>query len=123
MYRNIKMYSELAFFGLASLTQIATLFGALADINLMVWWYGSMIMGLVSVVTTAIMWWARDDVYEEVGSFGIIESDATRFMAESASLTLTLWMEYDNWMAAQWALLDEETQNEWENDMLFSVLF
>ena len=49
MYRNIKMYSELAFFGVASLTQIATLFGALADINLMVWWYGGTVMGLVSL--------------------------------------------------------------------------
>ena len=69
------------------------------------------------------MWWARDDVYEEAASFGVIESDATSMMAESASLTLTLWMEYDNWMAAQWDLLDDATKEEFENDMLFSVLF
>ena len=122
MYRNIKYWSELGFFGVASLTQIATLFGSMADINLMVWWYGSMIMGLISMFTMALMWYARDEV-RETSAFGVIEGDATSMMAESASLTLTLWMEHKNWMAAQWDLLDEETKMEWEEDMLLSVLF
>lgn len=122
-YRSIMSWSELAFFGVASITQIATLFGAMADINLMVWWYGGMFMGLVNVGISAIMFWARDEVYEEATAYGVIESDATKMMAHSASLTLSLWMEYDNWMAAQWALLDDETKDAWENDMLVSVLF
>ena len=124
-YRDVITYSELVFFGVASLTQIATLFGALADINLMVWWYGSMIMGLVSLVIEAAMWMAREQIVNDPNGsvYAIVEADMVKYTARGASLTLTLWMEYENWMAAQWALLDEETQNEWENDMLFSILF
>ena len=123
MYRNVTYYSRLIFFGVASLTQIATLFGALADINLMVWWYGSMIMGLVSIVRAAQVAWARDELRDQTEFFDGVEKDGVKYMATSATLTYILWNAYESWMAAQWALLDEETQNEWENDMLFSILF
>ena len=45
---------------MASITQIATLAGALAEQNIMVWAYGGMVLGLVGMVVEFIMWYARD---------------------------------------------------------------
>ena len=42
---------------------------------------------------------------------------------ENFSAGANLLMILEAVQANQWALLDEETQNEWENDMLFSILF
>ena len=131
-YRMIVDYSELAFWGVASLTQIATLFGAMGEQNLMVWMYGSMIMGLVGLVVEAYMWYVRDQAKDDSASFAVVESDMVKYAAMHAAMSLNLMMEHKNWMAAQWMLLDDETKEKMmpsdkrDDDMpesLFSLMF
>ena len=134
VYRQIVDYSGLAFWSVASLTQIATLFGAMAEINLMVWMYGSMVMGLLGLVVEAVMWLARDEASQSdsgfaVTTYNIVETDMVKYAAMSTAVTLNLAMEHENWMAAQWMLLDDETKDKWmgdddeEPESLFSLMF
>ena len=55
IYDKVANYSMLAFFGVAAVTQIATLFGALAEINLMVWMYGGMAYAASALVVELLI--------------------------------------------------------------------
>ena len=50
-----------------------------------------------------------------------------RISAFSAAISLELYMQSENWMAAQWMLLDDETKDEWmeeeEPESLASLIF
>jgi len=118
IYRMIYNYSELAFFGVASITQIATLFGAMASTNLMVWMYGSMFMALAGLMIEVLMWYARDGAStssdaEADNAFAQVENDAVWFAAFSAVRSFNLYTERRNWMAAQWMLLSDEEKDMW----------
>jgi hypothetical protein len=121
-------YSAAGFWTLAAITQLATVFGALANYNIMVWAYGGMIYALVGLVIELLMWWARDAASQSTdanaaGAYDLVESDWTTFMAEHAAVSLELYFEMDNWWAAQKELLTDEEIEMWEDADYFSFTF
>lgn len=56
----IDRYLGAAFWTLAAITQLASQFGAMSDINLMVWGYGSMVLGLGAFAIEGLYWYGRD---------------------------------------------------------------
>ena len=60
LYNQIGAYAGLVLWGAASITQLASLAGVAADINLMVWWFGiGMVGSLVSLVVGALAFYAK----------------------------------------------------------------
>lgn len=128
MYHMVADYSGAAFWTVAAITQLATVFGALANYNLMVWAYGGMIYSLAGLAVEIMMWVARDQANESDdanagGAYIQVESDWTSFMAEHAAVALELYWEMENWGAAQWELLSDEEKEMWEESDMFSLTF
>ena len=126
---TIGFYGGLVLWGAAAVTQLATLGGALADINVMVWGYGlGMVGALVELVASLIheygKWSAfslkRDNTQtpQVRGAasdvFNSMEWEEIEYAAVGAMVGVELAAQYNNWMAAQWMALPEETRKEWE---------
>ena len=116
-----------------TVTQLLSMVGVMGEINLMAWGYGPMIMELLSVVV-GVMWFIQynnayailrtdvddnDDVTdtEAAGVASGIWWDALEMSVMQASAILTLWMNMETWMMAQWWALPEETKKQMWMDM------
>jgi hypothetical protein len=110
--------------GVAALTQLASMFGALVDLNLMVWWYG-VFTGIPMLHFTAycISMLAYDQGHKDStdSNSGTTQSVALAGirsnLANGAFLFFTLLANYDSWFAAQWLGLSAESQQTMIEDL------
>ena len=129
---DIGFYAALALWGVASLTQIASLAGVAADINIMVWFYGlGMVGALVSLVAGSLHFYAKWSAFglsrdatqtagvvnAAGGVYGSVSLEEVEHAAFGALVGMELAYNWPNWMAAQWAALPEEKRAEWEAQM------
>ena len=129
LYNQIEQYAGLAIFGVASITQILSLFGVAADVNVLVWWYGVHMTGMVVHLITAVL---RFLAYEtawtacagdsttnpdQCATFDAVEHEMLELTAMATSMEFTLYTNHKSWMKAQWLAMDEETQAEWKEKM------
>ena len=129
LYNQIEQYAGLAIFGVASITQILTLFGIAGDVNLLVWMYGVHMTGMVVHMVTAVL---RFLAYEtawtacagdsttnpdQCATFDAVEHEMLELTAMATSMEFTLYTNHKSWMKAQWLAMDEETQAEWKEKM------
>merc|ERR1712224_382844 len=120
--------------GTAFLTQLLSMFGIGAAINMMVWGWGVMFGGsIVSMVVAALWLWAyknamgvwKDDSDTNAattqGADGdlaqdlteAIEWDMMKMMVHEAAATLTAMEYHKTWAKAQWYALSPEEQVMW----------
>ena len=142
-YEKIANYSMLAFFGVAAVTQIATLLGApLAGVNLMVWIYGGMAYALAALANEVFIMYVMDKAFngddfeyndreryeEDYVTTKQIRTDQVRYSGMNAIWAVALLSQSENWLAAQWMLLDDATKDAWmdgadQPESLFSLMF
>ena len=138
-------YFTMVFMGIASITQLLSMLGIAAEINLMVWMYGGMVDMVVSLIWGLVAMYAVDAYWsdsENTGSstqatsstaLGMLEDDMTNMVALETGAAVGLYIHHKGWMMGQWnALSDEAKEMIWEDaeekeddemDMMVSHLF
>ena len=138
-------YFTMVFMGIASITQLLSMLGIAAEINLMVWMYGGMVDMVVSLIWGLVAMYAVDAYWsdsENTGSstqansgtaLGMLEEDMTNMVALETGAAVGLYIHHKAWMMGQWnALSDEAKDMIWEDaeekeddemDMMVSHLF
>lgn len=138
-------YFTMVFMGIASITQLLSMLGIAAEINLMVWMYGgvvdmvvSLIWGLVAMYAVDAYWVDSEDTASSTqansaSALGMLESDMTNMVALETGAAVGLYIHHKGWMMGQWnALSDEAKEMIWEDaeekeddemDMMVSHLF
>ena len=129
MSRDIGGYAGLAFWSVASLTQILSIFGVAADINVMVWMYGGAVGGLVGLVAHFIAMYAYDQLYTKTSSatasevtaaetlMGEMEIAAISMASGEVLVGLELYDQGMNWMAAQMMAMGDGEKEEMIEEM------
>ena len=138
-------YFTMVFMGIASITQLLSMLGIAAEINLMVWMYGgmvdmvvSLIWGLVYMYAVDAYWTDSEDTASSTAAtsgnaLGALEGDMVNMVALETGAAVGLYIHHKGWMMGQWnALSDEAKEMIWEEheekeddemDMMFSHLF
>lgn len=129
--RDIGGYAGLAFWSVASLTQILSIFGVAADINMMVWMYGGAIGGVVGLVAHFIAMYAYDKLYVVSSTSAtqaeVDAADALMHEMELAAIAmgsgevlmgLELYDQGMNWMAAQMMAMGEGKKEKVMDEMM-----
>jgi len=130
----IKTWGVLVIMGVAFLTQLLSMFGMFAHINMLVWGWGVMlgggILSMVSGIMTMLsyrqaMKAQADDsdtnsgsTMQTLGTNGMalqeaIEKDMLKMMVHETAATLTAWEYGEMWMKAQFMALTPEEQEMW----------
>lgn len=132
IYNMIGCYAGLALWSVAAITQLLSMGGIAADINLMVWGYGLGGVGaLVSVIVALLQFYAKwssftiandatksaAEIAGASSTYGMVKSEQLEMAAYGAMVSVELLSQYKNWMAAQWMALPEETRMQWEEEM------
>lgn len=138
-------YFAMVFMGIASITQLLSMLGIAAEINLMVWMYGgmvdmvvSLIWGLVYMYAVDAYWTDSEDTASSTAATSgnaleALESDMVNMVALETGAAVGLYIHHKGWMMGQWnALSDEAKEMIWEEheekdddemDMMVSHLF
>ena len=113
-------YGGLFFWGVASITQLLSVFGVMADVNLLVWGQIGPLMGIVSLISYGLRLFAYDTAYDLVVADSTntnattvrdsLETELVEVAAMQAATGLALLQEKDNWLEGQWQALSEETR-------------
>ena len=129
LYNQIEQYAGLAIFGVASITQILSLFGVAADVNVLVWWYGvhmtSMVVHLITAVLRFLAYetaWtacAGDSTTnpDQCATFDAVEQEMLELTAMSTSMEFGLWRTHKSWMMAQLMAMGPEKAAEFKEMM------
>jgi len=128
----------LGIYGTAFLTQLLSMFGIAAAINMMVWGYGVMLVGNIGTMIVTIMWMlsyrqalklqtddSTTNAASTVGAGGLrgaalqsaIEMDMVKMMVKETGDKLTLWEHHEQWMKAQFYALTAAEQEAWMEEM------
>ena len=107
----IQNYANLSLFGIAFITQLLALFGILTWLNALVWFWGIMLVGgLVNGVAMFFKFLAYDNCWDKLnGCSTSVKADMVANTAMSTSVSLTLYMQAENWM---WGVWEGQTQEE-----------
>lgn len=120
----MEQYGTIAFWGIATLTQLLSDVGVMTDINMMVWMYGEIFACLAIVAATGLRlfaYWTAHGVVTTVGSpnastaetlKGALEYEMLHTMALNGFAGSILNGQKDNWLQAQWNGLSSERQAE-----------
>jgi hypothetical protein len=112
----IQNYANLSLFGIAFITQLLALFGIAAWLNALVWFWGVMLVGgLANGIGAFFKFLAYDNCYDKAaGCQSTTKADMVAGTAMSTSVSLTLYMQAENWM---WGIWDAQTQEEKETQV------
>ena len=138
-------YFTMVFMGIASITQLLSMLGIAAEINLMVWMYGGMVDMVVSLIWGLVYMYAKDAYWvdsqdtasstqaDSASALIDFENDMTTMVALETGAAVGLYIHHKGWMMGQWnALSDEAKEMIWEDaeekeddemDMMVSHLF
>ena len=115
----------IGFMGIATVTQLLSMLGIAAEINVMVWMYGGLVNSVVGLISGLVAMYAYDaywTVSEDSTSaqqsnaataLAGLEQDMLYGMAHETAAGVALYMHADAWMMAQFMALPEETQKKW----------
>ena len=113
----------MAIMGLAFITQIASITGAMTELNMMVWHTG--VMGgipLLHLVAYIISSMAFEQGHETTASNGaavqgFAKSAMRSNFANGAYLLFTIMQFYDGWFAAQWLKLEDSAKETYVENL------
>ena len=108
-----------------TITQLLSMFGIAAEVNVMLWGYATMLVGpLMGAVVSGLAMWGYDQAYQLCDADSstnadactmqdTIEGDMLWHAVAELSMGAALWESYEGWMMAQFMALPVETQKEW----------
>jgi len=108
-----------------TITQLLSMFGIAAEVNVMLWGYATMLVGpLLGAAISGIAMWGYDQAYQLCNADSSTNADACTMMGEiegdmlwhavsELSMGAALMESYEGWMMAQFMALPEETQKAW----------
>lgn len=121
-------YFAMVFMGVAFITQLLSMLGIAAEINLMVWMYGGMISSITSLIFALVSMYAIDAYYVDsedtasstqansASALASLEADLTNMVALETGAAVGLYIHHKGWMMGQWnALSDEAKEMIWED--------
>ena len=124
------MYAGTAIMGFATLTQLLALFDIGVSANIMVWHYGVGLAGTVmSLISQSLLFMAYDSAYSDLKSsdattrtqaktvFDGAYNDMLAHGAFNLCVSVPLFVQYWNWMAAQWFSLDPFIRDTWSEEV------
>ena len=109
-------YGALVIMLVAAITQMASMFGSLVDLNMQVWWYG-VFTGIPILHFTA--YWLSVFAYDQGHGSNDVNAGSTQTfalgairsnLANGAFLFFALLSNYEGWFAAQWLGMSDESQ-------------
>ena len=117
-------YSELAFMGVLTITQLLSMFGIAGEINIMAWMYIEMAVMVLELILKLVNLYIIDASYNimmDTTDTGDNRTNATAVndgvkegafssMVAATSVGLALYTQHENWMYAQVMALPEEAQ-------------
>lgn len=118
----IYTWGMFAIHAVAAITQLLSIFGIAAGINMMVWHYGVMLGGAITNMVAGVFYFMAynnaanllaDNIEEVVGGYAAalmsyIRMDMIKMVASETGAMLTLMESLEMWMVAQWWALPEE---------------
>merc|ERR1712037_792582 len=125
LYNQIGMYGTLSIGAILTITQLLSMFGIAAEVNVMLWGYATMFVGpLLGATVSGIAMWGYDQAYQLCDSdettyanacdrMSEIEGDMLWMAVEELAMGAALMESYEGWMMAQFMALPEESQKEW----------
>merc|ERR1712045_762240 len=125
LYNQIGQYGMLSVGAILTITQLLSMFGVAAEINVMLWGYATMLVGpLIGAVVSGLAMWGYDEAYQlcDTDSYTnadactmqeTIEGDMLWHAVKELSMGAALMESYEGWMQAQFMALPMETQKEW----------
>ena len=125
LYNQIGQYGMLSVGAILTITQLLSMFGVAAEINVMLWGYATMLVGpLLGAVVSGIAMWGYDQAYSLCDEDAATNEDACDMMdtiegdmlwqaVGELSMGAALMESYEGWMMAQFMALPEETQKAW----------
>ena len=125
IYNLIGQYGSLSIGAILTITQLLSMFGIAADINVMLWGYATMFVGpILGAVVSGIAMWGYDQAYQLCDSDSStyadactmqedIEGDMLWMAVEELAMGAALMESYEGWMMAQFMALPEESQKAW----------
>ena len=108
-----------------TITQLLSMFGIAAEVNVMLWGYATMLVGpLMGAVVSGLAMWGYDQAYQLCDADSstnadactmqdTIEGDMLWHAVAELSMGAALMESYEGWMQAQFMALPVETQKEW----------
>ena len=130
-------YTSLAFWVIASLSQLLSIAGVLgSDINMMIWMHGGAASAGIGLISHLLYMYAYDIVFtaynqdnsgndstiatyktEAAAVKATMELDAIAMAAHETIVMATLYEQGENWMAAQMMMMGEEKKEEAMEEM------
>ena len=117
-------YFTIGWMGVATITQLLSMLGTAAEINVIVWLYGGILNMYISFVTGLFAMYAYELYWQlaeaSTGSYGAmdatiafssLELDMLARTAKETAAGFTLYMNHEAWMTAQWKAIPEETKS------------
>jgi len=121
LYNQIGMYGALSIGAILTITQLLSMFGVAAEVNVMIWGYATMLVGpLLGAAVSGIAMWGYDQAYQLCDTDSTtyanacdmmdeIEGDMLWMAVEELAMGAALMESYEGWMQAQFMALPEET--------------
>merc|ERR1711990_944193 len=128
LYNQIGMYGALSIGAILTITQLLSMFGIAAEVNVMLWGYVTMLVGpLLGAAVSGIAMWGYDQAYQLCDTDSSVNADACDIMeeiegdmlwmaVEELAMGAALMESYEGWMMAQFMALPEESQKAWMED-------
>jgi len=125
LYNQIGQYGMLSVGAILTITQLLSMFGIAAEVNVMLWGYATMLVGpLLGAAISGIAMWGYDQAYQLCDADSSTNADACAIMGEiegdmlwqavgELSMGAALMESYEGWMQAQFMALPAETQKLW----------
>ena len=126
---ELARYTMLTFSSVTSITQILSMAGVAADVNMMVWMYGGMAASVLGLVAHGLLMYSYDIANtaltsstpsEVTAAQAVIDALELDFIAGAAHETLVgieLYEQGANWMAAQMMMMGKDKKEEMMEEM------
>merc|ERR1712113_172985 len=93
LYNQIGQYGMLSVGAILTITQLLSMFGVAAEINVMLWGYATMLVGpLLGAVVSGLAMWGYDQAYQLCDADSSTNADACSMM-DTIEETQKAWME------------------------------
>ena len=106
------------------LTQLASMVGGMAEINLMAWMYALPLQGVIYVISSLLLVLAYDTVRDNAAGKAAMGSVMQKKFALVTMIQFGMYINGESWEHAQMAMLPEESAEKMDEKMEeFATLF
>lgn len=105
MSQQVGSYSFLVVGTIMTITQLLSVLGMSAGLNLMVWGYGGLILTLTGIISSLLEFYAYDNAYSQTTSnttvMTAVKSDMVANTLEHTAASFEMYLHMEGWIMAQ----------------------